>query len=145
MEKLTDTEEYKRDMLIKKIEHAVETMRLSELEAVAYICGIYREILICFGIHEVVKVTVIVGILHILSLNVCNGELCRGIVALFNNGACDNVLDLGSYESGALARLYVLEFYYLKNISVLFKGYAVSEISGCYHKYDHPFNLLYVG
>ena len=36
MEKLTDTEEYKRDMLIKKIEHAVETMRLSELEAVAY-------------------------------------------------------------------------------------------------------------
>ena len=37
MEKLTDTEEYKRDMLIKKIGHAVETMRLSELEAVAYV------------------------------------------------------------------------------------------------------------
>lgn len=36
MEKLTDTEEYKRDQLIKKIEHAVEHMRLAELEAVSY-------------------------------------------------------------------------------------------------------------
>ena len=36
IEKLTDTEEYKRDMLIKKIEHAVEHMRLSELDAVSY-------------------------------------------------------------------------------------------------------------
>lgn len=36
MEKLTDSEEYKRDQLIKKIEHAVEHMRLAELEAVSY-------------------------------------------------------------------------------------------------------------
>lgn len=36
MEKLTETEEYKREQLIKKIEHAVERMRLSELEAVSY-------------------------------------------------------------------------------------------------------------
>ena len=36
MEKLTDSEEYKRDQLIKKIEHVVEHMRLAELEAVSY-------------------------------------------------------------------------------------------------------------
>lgn len=36
MEKLTETEEYKREQLIKKIEHAVERMRLAELEAVSY-------------------------------------------------------------------------------------------------------------
>lgn len=36
MEKLTDTEEYKRDLLIKKIENAVEHMKLAELEAVSY-------------------------------------------------------------------------------------------------------------
>lgn len=36
MEKLTETEEYKREQLIKKIERAVERMRLAELEAVSY-------------------------------------------------------------------------------------------------------------
>lgn len=36
MEKLTDTEEYKRDQLIRKIGHAIEHMKLSELEAVSY-------------------------------------------------------------------------------------------------------------
>ena len=36
MEKLTDTEEYKRDQLIRKIEHSIEHMKLSELEAVSY-------------------------------------------------------------------------------------------------------------
>ncbi len=36
MEKLTDTEEYKRDQLIRKIEHAIEHRKLSELEAVSY-------------------------------------------------------------------------------------------------------------
>lgn len=36
MEKLTDTEEYKRDQLIKKIEYAIEHMKLAELEAVSY-------------------------------------------------------------------------------------------------------------
>lgn len=36
MERLSDTDEYKRDQLIKKIENAIEHMRLSELEAVSY-------------------------------------------------------------------------------------------------------------
>ncbi len=34
--RLSDTDEYKRDNLIRKIEHAVELMTLKELEAVAY-------------------------------------------------------------------------------------------------------------
>lgn len=36
MERLTDDSDYKRDQLIRKIEHAVEGMTLKELEAVAY-------------------------------------------------------------------------------------------------------------
>lgn len=36
MERLTDNNDYKRDMLIQRIEHAVEHMTLKELEAVAY-------------------------------------------------------------------------------------------------------------
>lgn len=36
MNRLTDNDDYKRDMLVRKIEHAVEQMTLKELEAVAY-------------------------------------------------------------------------------------------------------------
>lgn len=36
MERLTDNNDYKRDMLIQRIEHAVEHMTLSELEALSY-------------------------------------------------------------------------------------------------------------
>lgn len=36
MERLSDTDEYKRDMLVKKIEHAVEQLKLQQLEALAY-------------------------------------------------------------------------------------------------------------
>lgn len=34
--RLTDNDDYKREQLIKKIEHAVENMTLKELEAVSY-------------------------------------------------------------------------------------------------------------
>jgi hypothetical protein len=34
--RLSETDDYKRDMLIQKIEHAVSQMKLSELEALAY-------------------------------------------------------------------------------------------------------------
>ncbi len=36
MNRLSETDEYKRDNLVRKIEHAVERMTLKELEAVAY-------------------------------------------------------------------------------------------------------------
>jgi hypothetical protein len=36
MEKLSDDDSYKREQLIKKIEHAVANMKLQELEAVSY-------------------------------------------------------------------------------------------------------------
>lgn len=34
--RLSDSDDYQRDLLIRKIEHAVARMRLSELEALAY-------------------------------------------------------------------------------------------------------------
>ena len=34
--RLSDNDDYKRDELIRKIEHAVEHMALSELEALSY-------------------------------------------------------------------------------------------------------------
>ena len=34
--RLTDNDDFKRDELIRKIEHAVEHMTLSELEALSY-------------------------------------------------------------------------------------------------------------
>ncbi len=36
IERLSDNDEYKRSMLIRKIEHAIERMKLSELDALAY-------------------------------------------------------------------------------------------------------------
>lgn len=36
MERLNEDQEYKREQLIRKIEHSVERMSLKELEAVAY-------------------------------------------------------------------------------------------------------------
>ena len=35
-DRLSETDDYKRDVLISKIEHAVSKMKLSELEALAY-------------------------------------------------------------------------------------------------------------
>lgn len=35
-DRLSDCDDYKRDLLIRKIEHAVEQMKFSELEALAY-------------------------------------------------------------------------------------------------------------
>ncbi len=34
--RLSENDDYKRDVLIQKIEHAVSQMKLSELEALAY-------------------------------------------------------------------------------------------------------------
>lgn len=34
--RLSETDDYKRDMLIQKIEYAISQMKLSELEALAY-------------------------------------------------------------------------------------------------------------
>ena len=76
---------------------------LDKLEVVGKLSGADRLLLIGLRVHKVVKVTVVVGIFHIPSLNISGGELSGRVVALFNYGACNNVLDLGSYESSALS------------------------------------------
>ena len=48
--------------------------------------------------------------------------------------SCQDVLVLGPYKSGALARFHMLEFYYLKNIAIYFNCNTIPEITCRNHK-----------
>ena len=116
---------------------------LNESEVVAKNVGIKGNHVEGLGIHEVVKLAVVVGILHILSLNECGLELCGGVKAVLVDGAGYNVLVLGTNESCTLSGLNVLEFDNLVYATVHLKGNAVSEIScgNCCHFYCPPKNI----
>ena len=60
-------------------------------------------------VHEVVHVTIIVEILHILTVDVCWRELLGRTECTLDYTTVDNVSKLRSYESCALTRLYMLE------------------------------------
>ena len=102
---------------------------LDELEVVGEVALVYRDELIALGIHEIIKIAIVIGILHLLALNISGGEFFRGVECALNDRTRDNVSYLGSDECRAFAGLDVLELYDLIDIAVHLKRHAVSEIA----------------
>ena len=86
-----------------------------------------------FLIHEVVQLTVVIQILHLLGVDVCLRELVTGVEGLFLDGSGQNVLMFGSDKSSALTRLDMLEIDNDMWIPIHLKGDTFSEISCCDH------------
>ena len=104
-----------------------------ELEAVAELVSVDRELLKGLHVHEIIEIAIIVEILHLLALNDRVLEFIGWVEGALSDRARDDILELGADESGALARLYVLELDDLKNLSVHVESDTVFEISGYYH------------
>ena len=81
---------------------------------------------------------IIVGILHLLSLNESSGELGRGVQGSFGHAAGDDVAHLDANEGSALAGLHVLELDNLHNLAVHLEGNAVANIACRNHCIDPP-------
>ena len=88
-------------------------------------------LIICLAVHEVVELTVIVQVLHLLCLDVSIIEFVIRVECFFTDSACYDVLVLSSYKSSALARLYMLKVEYYVRLSVYLECYTFSEISCC--------------
>mgnify|MGYP007014921397 CR=1 FL=1 len=104
-----------------------------ELEAVVKDGLVHRLELVGFGVHEVVKVAVVVAVFHGHTIDGSALELCGGVEGSFGDGAGDDVFHLGAHESRALAGLNMLELDDLHDLTVHLKGNAVSEIACCNH------------
>ena len=61
-------------------------------------------------VHEVVQLTIIIQILHLLCFDVCLGEFIVGVERFFSCSTCQNIFVFCSYESSTLSWFYVLEF-----------------------------------
>ena len=96
-----------------------------------------QRLLPCLGVHEVVQVTVIVGVLHILALDVRVLEFIGGVKGALGHCARHDVLHLGTDESCALSGLDVLELDDLIHVTVHVERQTVSEIA-CYYHYFIP-------
>ena len=110
-------------------QHLDDLLLLDEIERIADDVLADRDLLIGLHVHEVEQVAVVVAVLHILALDKSGRELCSRVEGCFNHSAGDDVLVLGTDERCALARLNVLEFENLNNLTVHFKGHAVAKIA----------------
>ena len=105
-----------------------------ELEAVVKDGLVHRLELVGFGVHEVVKVAVVVAVLHAAALDERFLELRGGVEAGLDDSAGDDVLHLRAHERRALAGLDVLELDDLHDLAVHFKGYSVAKIACGNHR-----------
>ena len=109
--------------------NGADVVLLDELEAIVQNAAVQGLQLEGFLIHEVVQLAVVVGVLHLLSLNESSGELGRGVQGSFGHAAGDNVAHLNANESSTLAGLDVLELDDLHNLAVHLEGNAVANIA----------------
>ena len=111
-------------------ENTANHVLFNELEVIGKLGSAYGNLLIAFGIHEVVEIAVVIEVFHLASVDVSCGELVGGAESLFDNAARNNISYLCTNESCALAGFNMLEFDYLPNSTIHLEGYAVSEIAG---------------
>ena len=111
---------------------------LNELEVIAKLICIKRNLLVGFGIHKVVEVAVGVKILKIATLNNSILKLCCGVEGSLTDSTGNNISVLGSYKCCALTGFNVLELNNLINLTLHFKGKTVLKIACCNHFFN-PF------
>ena len=107
---------------------------LHELEVCGELVGVERKLLEGLHVHEVVEIAVVVEILHLAAVDARVLEFVGGVEGRFGDRTGDHVLELGANECCTLARLNVLEFDDLHDLSVHVEGYTVFEIACYYHK-----------
>ena len=110
---------------------------LDEVERVLDLAVVQRDLLIRFGVHEVVELAVIVEIFHALGLDVSEVELFGGVEGLFEDAARDDVLHLGADKSRAFAGLDVLEIHNRHNVVLIKERDSLAEVA-C-HNLCHKF------
>ena len=103
-----------------------------------------RELLKGFGIHEVVKLAVVVKILHLLSLYMSAGILVRGAEGALEYGAGHNVFKPRTDESCAFAGLYMLEISNGPYLSIDLHRNTLPEIASHQHKKLPPNNKVFL-
>ena len=114
-----------------------DSLLLDEAEVVVKLLLSDRSLIVALHIHEVVKITVVVEILHLLTLDECLLKLSSRVERGLGNTAGDDVSHLGANESRALTGLNVLELNDLHEVALVLKGNAVSEIAcsnGCHFR-----------
>ena len=102
---------------------------LNELHRITDGILIQCNLLIILCIHEVEKLSVLIQILHIFSINTRLRALLSGAEGLLNHTTTLDVLQLCSNESCTLSRLNVLEFNNLVHIVIVLDGNTISEIT----------------
>ena len=80
-------------------------------------------------VHEVVQLTIIIQILHLLCFDVCLGEFIVGVERFFSCSTCQNIFVFCSYEGRAFAGLNVLEVQNYMGLTVHFKSNAFSKFT----------------
>ena len=109
---------------------------LDKAEVIANLIVSNESFLPGLGVHKVIKVTVVVGILHIFSFDISVLKLIGGVERFFGYGTGNDVLELGAYERRALSGLYMLKFNNLQDVALtVVKCNAVFKIASYYHSY----------
>ncbi len=85
-------------------------------------------------VHEVEGFAIVIEELVGAALYSDGINLCTGGEGVLQNTAVLQVAELGLYESGALAGLYVLEINYNAGLAIEVNVESVLEISSCCHK-----------
>ena len=80
-------------------------------------------------IHELIQINVGVGVFHILAFDKRGGEFLIGVERALHHRPRDDIANFCAHESGALARLDMLELDDLIDVAVHLKGHAVAEIT----------------
>ena len=102
------------------------------------------QLLIGFGIHEVVQLAVVVKVLHLLGLDMSAGILVRGAECALQHRAGHNVLEPRTDESRAFTGLDVLEIGNGPNLSIDLHSNALPEIASHQHKKLPPNNMFFL-
>ena len=89
-----------------------------KFQSVSNYISVESDLIICLYIHEVIQISILIQILHFLSLDVCILELLCRTECLLYYTTTDDVFQFCSYERCTFTRFNVLEFQNLENISL---------------------------
>jgi hypothetical protein len=92
-----------------------------------------RDLVVGVTVHEDVVAAVVVKVRHVASVDGGSLDLDAGVEGLVDDLARQHVLQLGSHESGALARLDVLELDNRPQLALDLQDQAVLEITSGSH------------
>ena len=109
-----------------------------ELAGVAELVKWQLVLLVGLIIHDHVVLAIVVQVGHVAAVDVSGLHLHASVESLVRYLARDHVLELGTHESWALARLHMLKLDNLLQLVVDLQNETVLEISGICHEMTLP-------